>query len=234
MGISRCWMPRAESASVGPDRHHAAVRLDADLDSHTGRTRSFALPGVAAGRLPGQGSCCVGGQRGITPVGSSNLTRRAGGYWQSSPSVASPAYSPAARTRSGQLANRSQLVRIDPIRDRVVARIPVGLGAFNLTVAAGRVWAANDNAGTVSEIDTHTNHALRRAIHVGTRAASIVATSNQVFVSDPDHNQVIRFPMSTPDQQTRIHAPGLSPRSQAWVGSYGYWRPPPHHHPRSP
>ena len=108
------------------------------------------------------------------------------------------------------IANRSQLLRIDPTSNRIVARISVGPGAFNLAASAGRVWVANDNAGTVSEIDSHTNRVLRSAIHIGTRAASIVANGDEVFVSNPDRSQVTCFRASAPDKQTHIHAAGMN------------------------
>ncbi len=106
------------------------------------------------------------------------------------------------------LADRDAVLRIDPATDRVAARIAVGAGAFDLAVAAGRLWVANDDAGTVSEIDVATNRVIRSAIHVGTRAAGIAATSRRVYVSDPGRDEVVSFAPGTPDRQTRTSATG--------------------------
>jgi DNA-binding beta-propeller fold protein YncE len=170
------------------------------------RTRAFKLPGVIAGSLAvTDGTVWVanGDYAGRVYKLDAHTARllatiRLGGLASGVATSADAVWV--------SLANCSQVVRIDPKRSRIVARLPVGAGAFNLAVAAGRVWVAND--GTVSEIDAHTNRVLRSAIQIGTRAAGIAATSDRIFVSDPDHNQVISFAPSTPNHQTRYHAPG--------------------------
>ena len=46
---------------------------------------------------------------------------------------------------------------IDPVRRRVVARIPVGTGLWGMAAAPGAIWVANRDSGTLSRIDTRTN-----------------------------------------------------------------------------
>ena len=62
-----------------------------------------------------------------------------------------------------RFANR--VARIDPSADRVVTEIPVGAAPSALAVIGHSVWVANSGDGTLSEIDTRTNHVAHTAAH---------------------------------------------------------------------
>ena len=56
---------------------------------------------------------------------------------------------------------KNELVRIDPERRAVVARIPVGRGVWGMAAAPGSVWVANRDSSSLSRIDTRTNRVVR-------------------------------------------------------------------------
>jgi hypothetical protein len=97
------------------------------------------------------------------------------------------------------LADRDLLVRIDPSTGRVVARIRVGTDPSAVVTAAGRVFTANDNGGTVSEVDARSNQVIARATHVGPRASALAALD----IADPGRRTSIGLP-STPLALARI------------------------------
>jgi DNA-binding SARP family transcriptional activator/DNA-binding beta-propeller fold protein YncE len=53
-----------------------------------------------------------------------------------------------------------QVIRIDPVRRRVVARIPVGAGPLSVTAGAGGVWVTNRDGRTITRIDPQANEVV--------------------------------------------------------------------------
>jgi DNA-binding beta-propeller fold protein YncE len=106
------------------------------------------------------------------------------------------------------LADRDLLVRIDPSTGRVVARVRVGVDPSAVVTAGGRVFTANDNGGSVSEVDVRSNRVIERAIRVGPRAIALAATATRVYVvSDPRHLAIVAFDIAHPSRMTRIRLP---------------------------
>src|SRR5262249_28891773 len=58
------------------------------------------------------------------------------------------------------------VARIDPVKRRVVARIPVGQTPTGVAVGGGSVWVANSQDGTISRIDPATNR-VAKVIRIG-------------------------------------------------------------------
>jgi YVTN family beta-propeller protein len=100
---------------------------------------------------------------------------------------------------SQRTANR--VVRIDPVKGKVVQIIPVGNGPAGLAFGSGSAWVANSLDGTVSRIDPTTN-SVALTIPTGNGPAAVAVGSGGVWVSnefggtlariDPRTNQVVR------------------------------------------
>ena len=51
----------------------------------------------------------------------------------------------------------NEVVRIDPVRRAIVARVPVGEGIWGMDVGPGSLWVANRDSASLTRIDTGTN-----------------------------------------------------------------------------
>jgi hypothetical protein len=98
------------------------------------------------------------------------------------------------------------LLKIDPRRNRVVGRTPIGLGSCGLGYGAGSLWIEDTSSNTVSRVSTKTGKRIV-AVKVGSTpydatfaygAAWVTAYgSGAVERIDPARNRVVkRFPLS--------------------------------------
>ena len=89
----------------------------------------------------------------------------------------------------------STMVRIDPERNAVAARIHVAPGGA-AAAGAGAVWLSHPAKGTVSRIDPATNK-VSATIHVGPRPEGIAVSRNAVWVANADGPSVARIDPAT-------------------------------------
>lgn len=88
------------------------------------------------------------------------------------------------------------LVRIDPKRGRVTARIATGVadpeGEMSLAAGAGAVWIASDAAGTVSRIDPARNR-VAATIKVAPNSRALAFGFGSAWLTNSDANSVQRI-----------------------------------------
>jgi YVTN family beta-propeller protein len=89
----------------------------------------------------------------------------------------------------------STMVRIDPKRNAVAARIDVAPGGA-AAAGAGAVWLSHPAEDTVSRIDPRTNK-VSATIHVGPRPEGIAVSRNAVWVANADGPSVARIDPAT-------------------------------------
>ena len=76
------------------------------------------------------------------------------------------------------------VLRIDPARNRVTARIPVGPSPKFMAVGEGAVWVQNRGDGSVSRVDPHNNREVARIeAHVPTRYGDIAVGEGTVWLA---------------------------------------------------
>ena len=80
------------------------------------------------------------------------------------------------------LYGERQLLRLDPLTGKVVARIPVGAGPLSVAAAEGSVWVTNREDGTVTQINPDTNR-VRRTIDVQMPPYGVAATGGKAWVT---------------------------------------------------
>ena len=92
-----------------------------------------------------------------------------------------------------------RVLRIDPLRRRVLATIPIAAAPhariaspYGIATGFGSVWVANALSGTVSEIDPHTN-AVHATIEVGARPTDIAVGEGAVWVLNASDGTVTRI-----------------------------------------
>ncbi len=79
------------------------------------------------------------------------------------------------------VADTTAALRIDPITNEIVARIPTGAFPADLAVGAGAVWVANQGDGALARIDPNTNQ-VAATIKVGDFVTSVAAGAGAVWV----------------------------------------------------
>jgi YVTN family beta-propeller protein len=89
----------------------------------------------------------------------------------------------------------STMVRIDPERNAVVARIDVAPGGA-AAAGAGAVWLSHPADDTISRIDPRTNK-VSATIHVGPRPEGVAVSRNAVWVANADGPSVARIDPAT-------------------------------------
>jgi YVTN family beta-propeller protein len=82
--------------------------------------------------------------------------------------------------------------RIDPARNRVVATIPLRLGAVGVAVGAGAVWVANSLGATLSRIEPAANRVTRK-IRVGRDPIAVAFGEGSVWVANRKDGTVSRI-----------------------------------------
>ena len=171
-----------------------ATTLDRDavvkIDSRTGRSREFRLPGRPADIAVGEGGVWVSlysndsvarldadsGKQvgGAIKVGHvpGDVAIGAGSVW-------------VANTES------DSVTRIDPkVNEAVGEPIPVGNAPLGIAVGAGAVWVANSEDDTVSRIDPASGTASGRPVDVGKGPGGIDTDGTSVWVATLDDDTV--------------------------------------------
>jgi streptogramin lyase len=113
----------------------------------------------------------------------------------------------------------STLLRIDPARNKVVARIPMAEGD-DAAAGDGAVWITHPGENTVSRVDPRTNAVS--TIRVPDRPSGIAVTPGAVWVAEPDGPAVSRIDPSTNRVvATKLVAPDLLFAEHMSVGASG-------------
>jgi YVTN family beta-propeller protein len=94
--------------------------------------------------------------------------------------VAAAAVAFRSETKPVQVALNSVGV-IDPATNKVVAQVPVGINPSAIAVENGRVWVANEEDRTLSEIDAHSRKSIR-TIALDGAATDVTAADGFVWV----------------------------------------------------
>ena len=91
--------------------------------------------------------------------------------------------------------------RIDPIKEKVIATLPVGPSPRFLTTGCGAIWTLNQGDGTVSRIDPETNKVVNTItadvagtggdIACGAGKIYVRAKTTLLSVIDPAINMVV-------------------------------------------
>lgn len=89
----------------------------------------------------------------------------------------------------------STLLRIDPNRDAVVARIHVA-PSYAAAAGDGAVWLSHPQENTVTRIDPKTN-TVSATIHIRGQLAGVAVSSGAVWVADPSGPRVVRIDPAT-------------------------------------
>jgi len=90
-----------------------------------------------------------------------------------------------------------QVVRVDPSRAAVVARVTVGANPLGSAWIAGELWVPNIDAGTVSIGDPKQN-AVRTTLEVGKGPLSIAFAAGDVWISNSNDGELWRLSASQP------------------------------------
>ena len=118
------------------------------------------------------------------------------------------------------LADDYGATRIDPVKNRVTATVPLRLGAEGISVGEGSVWVANSLGNTVTQIEPATNRVVR-TIRVGEDPVAVAAGGGAVWVTNYKDGTVSRLD----PRQGRVVATipvGPNPDHLA-VGEGGVW-----------
>jgi hypothetical protein len=75
----------------------------------------------------------------------------------------------------------TSLVRIDPAEDRIIARIPLGMGGAGLAFGPEGLWVLNAN-GRLSEIDVQ-DRSIGRTIDLGVQAGGLAVAGGFLWVT---------------------------------------------------
>jgi YVTN family beta-propeller protein len=92
-------------------------------------------------------------------------------------------------------SERGEIVRIDPVRAAVVARINVGSNPLGSAWIGGELWVPNIDSGTVSVIDPQKN-AVRTTLTVGSGPLSIASAAGDVWLSNSTDGEIWRVSAS--------------------------------------
>ena len=187
-GFGAAWVANGYNGTI--------VRIDAEH----GDSRVFRPEPNAHGRVAlatGYGGLWAASQDGVLvrlDPRSLAATTRIGG-------LASPS---AIATGLGGVwvadATRDELVRVDPLKNRIAHTIPIGGTAADVAVGNGSVWAVTPLEGRLWRIDPRTN-AVVASIAAGPKPLTVAATPGSVWVGsadgtlsevDPNRNRVVR------------------------------------------
>ena len=92
--------------------------------------------------------------------------------------------------------SQATLMRIDPARNAVVARIKVAYPPETVAAGEGGVWLSNPSDDTVTRIDPRTNKAIA-TIHVGPSPEGIAISPGAVWVANAGGPSVSRIDPAT-------------------------------------
>jgi DNA-binding beta-propeller fold protein YncE len=112
------------------------------------------------------------------------------------------------------------LLRVDPRRNRVVARIPIADGPLAVAAGGGAVWVATARGG-VLRVDPRSNRVVGRVpLAAGSRVEAIAATPQGIWAVDTGDYHVLRLDPGSGRVGLAVAAP--LPRGVG-VGDGGAW-----------
>jgi YVTN family beta-propeller protein len=118
------------------------------------------------------------------------------------------------------VADQYRVFRVDPSTGKVVATIPIRLGAQGIDVGRGAVWVASPLGNTVSEIDPTTDRVVR-TVRVGQDPIAVAVGEGAVWVTNYEDGTVSRIDPKRGRVVERIRV-GPNPDRIA-VGLGGVW-----------
>jgi DNA-binding beta-propeller fold protein YncE len=106
------------------------------------------------------------------------------------------------------------VVKINPRRRRVAARIRVGFSPFDVLFAAGSAWSSDNGSGWVSRIDPRRNKVVRK-IRTGGAPAGFAYAAGSVWVGSSTGTAVFRIDPAT----NRFQSIDTGAAGPAWLAS---------------
>jgi DNA-binding beta-propeller fold protein YncE len=88
------------------------------------------------------------------------------------------------------------LLRIDPQSNKVVATIPVGIGAGQVAIGDGAIWVATVTTGEVARVDPQTNKVVA-TVDAGADGGSLAVSPGAVWVTDFTDSTLLRIDPQT-------------------------------------
>jgi DNA-binding SARP family transcriptional activator/DNA-binding beta-propeller fold protein YncE len=115
-----------------------------------------------------------------------------------------------------QGGSQARLLRVDPHKGRVTARIPLstvqGAGApypIGVTFGSGAVWVLNGNTGTVSRIDATLDAVTATVPRISMDPIRIVAGDGAVWIADGENGSLDRIDPATAEVTRTILVGGV-------------------------
>jgi YVTN family beta-propeller protein len=111
-------------------------------------------------------------------------------------------------TAEGPAALRGALLRLDPVRSRVLVRIPLpGVTDYSqIAVGAGAVWVSDSGKSNVYRVDPRTDRVVA-TVHVGGSPVNIAASASAVWVDDDSSGRLDKINPTTNRLVARIKLP---------------------------
>ena len=91
----------------------------------------------------------------------------------------------------------SSVMKIDPVTNRLQARIDVGNDPASIAVGPSGVWVADDVDDTVTRIDPRSENAVTDTLPVGRAPSSIAVGEGAVWVANSEDDNVTRIDADT-------------------------------------
>lgn len=203
---ARRWVVPAATAAVV-----AAVAVAVPYVRHasTGPVAATGQPRlVLTGRdqLPGKGTALVAGFGSIWVVGSNVVYRVDQATVRTVATIPAPGTGVPAGIAVGSGAvwvtsdhgGHVGVYRIDPVRDRVTAFIPLALDPVAVAAAGGRIWVAGESEPCVAvRIDPATNRTTGSPVTISASPVSIVSGAGSLWVTSGAGGSVDRIDPAT-------------------------------------
>jgi hypothetical protein len=121
-------------------------------------------------------------------------------------------------------SGKSNVYRVDPRTDRVVATVHVGGSPVSIAAGAGGVWVDDDSSGRLVHIDPHSNRVVAR-IKLPDSAGPVAVAGDSVWVIDTIDDQTQALLRINPrtnrvGEQTPLYRNATSVKAIASSGGY--------------
>jgi virginiamycin B lyase len=117
----------------------------------------------------------------------------------------------------------NELVRIDPVSNKIIGRIPLGGiagdGEGQLVVGSGSVWLFTDDHGSLARIDPKLN-TVAQSFHTDVAGISLAAAEGSLWATVPEKDSVVQLGLD--GKIIRTIPVGKEPRFIA-AGEGGVW-----------
>ena len=97
-----------------------------------------------------------------------------------------------------------EIARVDPKRNQMVAKVPVGNGPVAIAAGAGGVWIADEVDNSLSRIDPASENAVTAATPVGQGPTAVAVGEGAVWVANTQDDTVARIDPATSAVTARI------------------------------